>query len=67
MDAVSFVTAPLSSVYTMAIENVINQHNTMQQLCYFLNMAFKGSTWNDGEIRMCETIKFKTIYLIVDF
>ena len=44
MDAVSFVTAPLSSVYTMASENVIKQHNTMQQLCYSLNMAFKGNT-----------------------
>ena len=28
MDAVSFITASLSSGYTMAIENVTKQHNT---------------------------------------
>ena len=41
MDAVSFVTASPSSVYTMAIENVTKQHKTMEQLCCFLYMAFK--------------------------
>ena len=57
MDAFSFVTASLSSVYTMAIENVTKQHNTVILVIH-----------EHGEIRKCETINFKTyIYLIVNF